>query len=129
MPQVIVRPRRRRVGEVAGGAAADCTAVACCCPCAVLNILALAVYKLPKGLVLRARRRRFTKNKTADAALLQPHRCGSDLMVGSTRLQEFFIKGEKVVVVHDDDLDTLEKEMWARFADTGFWRSESQRRQ
>ncbi|XP_020234227.1 uncharacterized protein LOC109814259 [Cajanus cajan] len=134
MPQVIVRPHRpprRAVGEVAGGAAADCTAVACCCPCTVLNILVLAVYKLPKGLVLKAarkRRRRLTKNNNKninDVVLLQPHRCSTDITFGSARLEEF-LKSDKA---HDQDeyVQGLEKEMWARFAATGFWRSESQR--
>ncbi|KAG5021044.1 hypothetical protein AAZX31_06G288200 [Glycine max] len=146
--QVMVRSqpanghRRRGVGEVAGSAAADCTAVCCCCPCTVVNLVVLAVYKLPKGLVEKAahkrRRRMPKKNNTGDVkngvVLLQAQRSSSvetlDIAVGPTRLEEFMKKeweDEEKGKCEKEEEEGLEKEMWARFAGTGFWRSESQR--
>lgn len=143
--QVVVRANRRRgVGEVAGGAAADCAAVCCCCPCAVLNLVVLAVYKVPRGLVRKAahkRRRRFPKNNVvllqpqrsssvdvSDIAVGQPHMFGSvthsDIVMGPTRLEDI-LKNDPENEKGEEEV--LEKEMWARFAGTGFWRSESQR--
>ncbi|KAJ7948119.1 Pollen preferential protein [Quillaja saponaria] len=49
---------RRRVGEMAGGTAAECAAICCCCPCTVMNLLVLAVYKVPAGLCRKAIRRK-----------------------------------------------------------------------
>ncbi|GAB2272601.1 hypothetical protein Dimus_007423 [Dionaea muscipula] len=51
----------QRFAEVAGGTAAECAAVCCCCPCGIVDLLVLAVYKVPAGLcrkALRSRRRR-----------------------------------------------------------------------
>ncbi|TKY66997.1 hypothetical protein E2542_SST09888 [Spatholobus suberectus] len=127
--QVIVRGqpsrrhKRRGVGEVAGGAAADCAAVCCCCPCAVLNLVVLAVYRVPAGLVKKAahkrRRRRLPKN---DVVLLQRQRSSSvdasDIAVGPTRLEEFLKKEPEEEKEKIED-EGLEKEMWARFAEPG----------
>ncbi|KAK3020144.1 hypothetical protein RJ639_003252 [Escallonia herrerae] len=52
---------RDRIGEVAGGTAAECAAVCFCCPCAVVNLLVLAVYRVPVGLCRKAWRRRKRK--------------------------------------------------------------------
>ncbi|KAB8709318.1 hypothetical protein FH972_026398 [Carpinus fangiana] len=43
---------RRRIREVAGGTAAECPAI-CCCPCSVMKLLILAVYKVPPAFVGR----------------------------------------------------------------------------
>ncbi|GAU41664.1 hypothetical protein TSUD_272480 [Trifolium subterraneum] len=129
-------PRKRRgVGEMAGGAAADCTAVCCCCPCAVLNVVVLAVYSLPAGLFRKAvhrRRRRLMKNgakiKKNDVAFMQSQRSSfvdNDFRVDSLPLDERFKKDRSA----EERLEevALEKELWARFAGTGFWRNDSQR--
>ncbi|KAK7342078.1 hypothetical protein VNO80_25021 [Phaseolus coccineus] len=141
-PQPVHNSRRRGVGEVAGGGAAECAAVCCCFPCVVIHLAVLAVYKVPKRLVVKAarkRRRRLMRNKNNgnvvvankadDIVVLHPHRASSvegwDYDVGTTRLDEFLKQipeNEK-----DEEEQGLEKEMWARFAGTGFWRSESQR--
>ncbi|XP_075507326.1 uncharacterized protein LOC142544139 [Primulina tabacum] len=71
-----LRPRRYGVEEVEGGDSigctgkscqsctagviADCVAV-CCCPCAVVNLLALAFLKLPWAVARRCLRHRKTK--------------------------------------------------------------------
>ncbi|CAI8616107.1 unnamed protein product [Vicia faba] len=138
-PQPSQRRKHRGAGEVAGGAAAECTAVCCCCPCAILEFVVLAVYRVPAGLFRKAlnrRRRRIMKNGVSvrkslnvnDVVLLQQQRsssvAGNGFRVDSISLEERFKdrsadeKSEEV---------TLEKEMWARFAGTGFWRSDSQR--
>jgi len=122
---------------MAGGAAAECTAVCCCCPCAVLNFIVLAVYRVPAGLFRKAlhrRRRRLMKNgvsvKKNDVVLLQPQGSSSvdgnsDFRVDSLSLEERFEKDRSADEKSEEV--TLEKEMWARFAGTGFWRSDSQR--
>uniref|UniRef100_A0A6V7QYR4 Uncharacterized protein n=1 Tax=Ananas comosus var. bracteatus TaxID=296719 RepID=A0A6V7QYR4_ANACO len=48
---------RRRIAEMAGETAAECAAIWCCCPCGLLNLVVLALVKLPAGLVIRALRR------------------------------------------------------------------------
>ncbi|KAF7823160.1 outer envelope protein 61-like [Senna tora] len=48
------RRNRRGAGELAGGTAAECTAIVCCFPCTVMNIVVLAVYKVPAGLCKKA---------------------------------------------------------------------------
>nr|GMD03079.1 uncharacterized protein LOC109191620 [Ipomoea batatas] len=51
----------RPVGEFAGGTAAGCAMVCCCCPCAVLDFLVFAFYRVPVGLCRKAWRRRKQK--------------------------------------------------------------------
>nr|GLL37350.1 uncharacterized protein LOC109173786 [Ipomoea trifida] len=46
----------RPVGEFAGGTAAEC-AMVCCCPCAVLDFLVFAFYRVPVGMCRKAWRR------------------------------------------------------------------------
>ncbi|KAK7263494.1 hypothetical protein RJT34_31085 [Clitoria ternatea] len=111
------RPRRRGAGEMAGAAAADCAAVCCCAPCAVVDLAVLAVYTVPKGLIVKAvhkrRRRRMLKNNNNnnDLVLLQPQRSSSvvatDIAVGHMFSEEFFAKEKP------DEVE-LENEMWAR---------------
>ncbi|CAN1770150.1 hypothetical protein LINPERHAP1_LOCUS11523 [Linum perenne] len=48
----------KRIGEVAGGAAAECAAVCCCCPCTLMNIVVMAIYKVPACLCRKAKKRR-----------------------------------------------------------------------
>lgn len=120
----------RRFTEVAGGATAECAAICCCCPCGIVNLLLLAVYKVPAGLcrrALRSKRRRRLRKKG-----LLPHqqsrcKCGCD----DTELQMHAVLSSDPVMVKsiemDQDMMELEKEMWDRFYGTGFWRSPSQR--
>jgi len=140
--QIIIRRQRRpsssgRVAaEVAGGTAAECAAVWCCGPCAVVNLIVLAVYKVPAGLcrkAIRLRRRRRMMKKG-----LWP--VGSSVEGRSFEWEEtvaFAKEDDDVTVVVlgdsemeiDEELRELEKEMWDRFYSTGFWRSASQREQ
>ncbi|AAF02136.1 unknown protein [Arabidopsis thaliana] len=52
--------------EFCGGTTASCAAVWCCCPCGLVNLLVLAIYKVPKGICRRAirsrRRKQLVKN-------------------------------------------------------------------
>ncbi|XP_062172130.1 uncharacterized protein LOC133877750 [Alnus glutinosa] len=131
---------RRRLGEMAGGTAAECAAVCCCCPCSVMNLLVLAVYKVPAGLCRKAWKQRKRhrlikmKNQKHMTTGLLPHRPGS-AVVGPT-CAELEAEMKRPIGVEDEDEDMgdggtdavdLEKEMWDRFFAGGFWRSPSQR--
>ncbi|XP_061372155.1 uncharacterized protein LOC133314661 [Gastrolobium bilobum] len=117
------------VGELVGSTTAECVAVCCCCPCAVLNLLVLAIYKIPAGLcrkmLKRRRRRRVIKE-----GLLQPKRgrcscgCSDDPRTHPTCVKD---ASDIKRVELDKDALALEKEMWDRFYSTGFWRSSSRR--
>ncbi|XP_056856896.1 uncharacterized protein LOC130506288 [Raphanus sativus] len=52
--------------EFCGGTTASCAAVWCCCPCGIVNLVVLAVYKVPRGICRRAirshRRKQLVKN-------------------------------------------------------------------
>ncbi|KAL2481755.1 hypothetical protein Adt_34721 [Abeliophyllum distichum] len=120
--------RKVKLAEVAGGTAAECAAVCCCCPCGLVNLLVLAVYKLPAGLCRKAlrhkRRRRLIKQ-----GLLPPRQCGCD----DKELQIHPISGPLTMgnaleSNSNKDAIELEKEMWDKFyGSAGFWRSSSQR--
>ncbi|KAF8088867.1 hypothetical protein N665_0528s0025 [Sinapis alba] len=53
--------------EFCGGTTASCAAVCCCCPCGLVNLLVLAIYKVPRGICRRAlrirRRKQLVKNR------------------------------------------------------------------
>ncbi|KAL5763637.1 hypothetical protein ACOSP7_015992 [Xanthoceras sorbifolium] len=115
----------KKFGEVVGGTAAECAAVCCCCPCTVMNLLVLAVYKVPAGLCKKAwrkrrKRQRMGKRKQVGGLLMGP------TGVDGAQKQELLVavnaeKNEKAAE------SELEKEMWDQFRGTGFWRSPSQR--
>lgn len=124
---------RRKIGEVAGGTAAECAAVCCCCPCALMHLLILALYRVPAGLCKKAmkknRRRKlqrkkkknlldenqWTKTKGPDAVKYRDESDGED-----DGDDDYHNVGVKESV----DLDS---EMWDRFYGAGFWRSYSRR--
>lgn len=124
---------RRKVGEVAGGAAAECAAVWCCCPCAVVNLVVLAVYKVPAAVCKKAwrrsKRRRFTRKRhgllasaTAEGSESTVHaRLNEEDLTAEIVFEECQVNGEL------NDVVRLENEMLDRFYGAGFWRSPSQR--
>ncbi|KAJ9178653.1 hypothetical protein P3X46_010520 [Hevea brasiliensis] len=121
----------KRFGEVAGGTAAECTAVCCCCPCTVMNILVLAIYKMPACICRRARERHRVMKRQQQTLLVHAGRndlCREEL---EREVQAVAEKQKPCGGGDDDDGKTeavdLEKEMWDRFYATGFWRSPSQR--
>ncbi|XP_048611956.1 uncharacterized protein LOC106409856 [Brassica napus] len=125
---------RRKVGEVAGGAAAECAAVCCCCPCAVVNLVVLAVYKVPAAVCKKAwkrsKRRRFMMKR--HGLLASSAAKGRESTVHA-RLKEEDLTAEIVVIEKNEancelnDVIMLEDEMLEHFYGAGFWRSPSQR--
>ncbi|KAH7675283.1 Cytidine deaminase-like protein [Dioscorea alata] len=135
---VILKEARRgtRCAEVAGGTAAECAAVCCCCPCGLVDLLVLAVVRLPCGLCRRAMRKRrrrrlaaLMNGKKKPGVLLAAVKGkgkgggGDEVEVVVIPRQEEEKEGEK----KDDEMVEMEKEMWLKFYSTGFWRSPSQR--
>ncbi|KAL3580954.1 hypothetical protein D5086_018789 [Populus alba] len=125
------RTKKQSFGEVAGGTAAVC----CCCPCTVINLLVLAVYKVPACLCKKAKKRhRLRKKKQKERSLLSPSSGGSreEELQSEKKATEAVEKG-KCCDHHDHNHDEeteavdLEKQMWDQFYNTGFWRSPSQR--
>ncbi|KAK4255318.1 hypothetical protein QN277_008331 [Acacia crassicarpa] len=136
---VPLSPRgKRRAGEIAGGTAAECAVVCCCCPCAVVNVLILAVYRLPAGLFKKAIRRRKRKRlqKMKNKMYLPPQQCSNNgnaiITLEQCLSEEMKTFGTADTVEKEEgrsEADELEKEMWARFHGTGFWRSSSRRQE
>lgn len=121
---------RRQFAEVAGGSAAECTAICCCCPWTVLNIVIFAVYRMPAGLCRKAINRRKRHRKMKKKFLIQQRKAASmDFTDGSVgpAMESFEAHKTTNDVADVEDLKKLEEEMWGRFNQTGFWRSSSQR--
>ncbi|CAI9105867.1 OLC1v1004885C1 [Oldenlandia corymbosa var. corymbosa] len=122
-----------RIGEVAGGTAAECAAVCCCCPCALMHLIVLAVYRVPAGLCRKAIRKHKRKK------LLRRRK--NDLLSDENSRKR--MNGHDAVAYgfdhhHGDESDggddnpkgaavDLDSEMWDRFYGAGFWRSYSRR--
>ncbi|PON50885.1 hypothetical protein PanWU01x14_220170 [Parasponia andersonii] len=141
---------KRRIGELAGGTAAECAAVCCCFPCALMNFVVLAVYKVPTGLcrqVWEKRKKRQRSAKMKKGLLLQKRPNGPrDGPVREEREAEWKRVKEAALVQEKKinggggggggggssygaagTVDYLDEEMWDRFYGAGFWRSPSQR--
>ncbi|MCL7023641.1 hypothetical protein MKW94_025989 [Papaver nudicaule] len=138
-----------RFAEVAGGTAAECAAICCCCPCGIMNLLVLAVYKLPAGLCRKALKNQRIKRLKKNGVFQQQQQkrrchCGCDetdiqihpLSVVSNewgdednKLTGDLIsnKSGTIMLSVGKEIQDLEIEMWDRFYSTGFWRSSSQR--
>ncbi|OAY47295.1 uncharacterized protein LOC110617891 [Manihot esculenta] len=113
----------KRCGEVAGGTTAECVAVCCCCPCALMNFLVLTIYKMPACLCRKARKRhRKRKHDSLLVHTVSKDSCKEELMEKQKAGVGIHDGGES-----DTGADELEKEMWYRFYATGFWRSPSHR--
>ncbi|CAF2164315.1 hypothetical protein BRARA_G01301 [Brassica rapa] len=139
LPTMSKHAERRKVGEVAGGAAAECAAVWCCCPCAVVNLVVLAVYRVPAAVCKKAwrrsKRRRFMTTKrhgllaegsqSTVHARLKEEDPTAEIIV----LEESAVNVNVNVNVNGElnDVTVLEGEMLERFYGTGFWRSLSKR--
>ncbi|KAI3705411.1 hypothetical protein L1987_75648 [Smallanthus sonchifolius] len=124
-----------RIAEVAGGTTAECAAVICCFPCAVVNILVLAVYKVPAGLCRKALRKKRRRRLLKKGLLTQNAGDVGDVNRSACRISidrsEFSIHPAERFTVKslaaDEEFVELENEMWEKFYGTGFWRSLSQR--
>ncbi|XAR69843.1 hypothetical protein NMG60_11001579 [Bertholletia excelsa] len=122
----------RRLKEVAGGTMAECAVIGCCCPCTVVDLLVLTVYKLPAGICRRALRRR-RRRKLLEKGLLPQRSCRCDCGCDDTEVQIHPFSGydspaaDKSLQFDSDVILQLERETWTRFHGAGFWRSPSQR--
>ncbi|KAL0344866.1 UNVERIFIED_CONTAM: hypothetical protein Sradi_4317900 [Sesamum radiatum] len=125
-----------RLAEVAGGTAAECAAVCCCCPCGLVDLLVLAVYKVPAGLCRKAlrkkRRRKLMKmgmlprrNCHCDEHELEIHPVTAPLSMVSSL--ESGVSSLESGLDTDKDVIELDKEMLEKFFGGGFWRSSSRR--
>ncbi|XP_077226246.1 uncharacterized protein LOC143859418 [Tasmannia lanceolata] len=122
--QPLLSKNSPRFAEVAGGTAAECAAICCCFPCGLLNLLVLAVVKLPAGLCRRALKKKSRKNQRSKSkiALLTPKRSDdSELQIQQTVSADMLLPGMSPV------LSDMELEMWAQLYGTGFWRNPSER--
>ncbi|KAI3443348.1 hypothetical protein Pfo_000013 [Paulownia fortunei] len=120
--------RKVRLAEVAGGTTAECAAVCCCCPCGLVNLLVLAVYKVPAGLCRKALRRK-RHLRLMKKGLLPPRKCGCDekeVQVHPVTSPLAMVNAMESVSDNKEVIE-LEKEMWDKFYGAGFWRSPSQR--
>ncbi|XP_027178147.1 uncharacterized protein LOC113777312 [Coffea eugenioides] len=121
-------PSGRTIGEVAGVTTAECAAVCCCCPCAVMHLLILAVYKVPKGLCKKAwkknKRKRLLKKKKKNLEENKSGPNGTHHDDDESSSDDYDDNQKGVGVMDAVDLDS---EMWDRFYGAGFWRSHSQR--
>ncbi|KAF6169935.1 hypothetical protein GIB67_034327 [Kingdonia uniflora] len=139
-PLILQQPQEKtmHLGEVAGGTAAECAAVCCCCPCGLMNLLVLAVYKLPAGICRKAlKKKRKQKLKNTEVLLAPPRKrctCGCDEMdvpmhpmMRPSDVDIGLSEKSSDVGLSEKEILELEKEMWDKFYSTGFWRSPSQR--
>ncbi|KAI5667103.1 hypothetical protein M9H77_16956 [Catharanthus roseus] len=120
---------RDRIGEVAGVTTAECAAVCCCCPCAVVNLIVLAVYKVPTGLCKKAlkknKRKRLLGKKKKNSSSVDNNQKTTKKAGGEE--EELSSDGEHQDIVGVIDAVDIDSEMWDRFYGAGFWRSASQR--
>ncbi|KAG9140839.1 hypothetical protein Leryth_010380 [Lithospermum erythrorhizon] len=114
-----------KLAEVVGGTTADCAAVCCCCPCGLVNLIVLAVYKLPAGLYRKALRKKRRRKMIKNGVVLPPpvRSDEPELIFRSSSTPLAMVNA----AINDKDVLALEEEMWGRFYSSGFWRSPSQR--
>ncbi|KAJ7975908.1 Pollen preferential protein [Quillaja saponaria] len=122
-----------RFSEVIGSTTAECAAVCCCCPCGLANFLVLAIYKVPAGLCRRALKKK-RRQRLIKKGLFPPRRhrctCGCDeteIQIHPMAIADLSDIKSPESKEPEKEVVELEKEMWNRFYNTGFWRSPSQR--
>ncbi|KAF3943058.1 hypothetical protein ACB098_08G092700 [Castanea mollissima] len=144
---------KRRIAEEVGGTAAECAAICCCCPCGLVNLVILALYKVPAGLCKKAwKRRRLLKMKkkafllhnNSESSMMNGHgvdfgpsKLGLVAEVKKLSLDDQYDRHNRLMMNGGDEKKRdggdgteavdWEKEMWDRFGSGGFWRSPSQR--
>ncbi|THU46877.1 hypothetical protein C4D60_Mb09t09560 [Musa balbisiana] len=138
-PVILKQPAqpRARCAEMAGGTAADCLAVCCCPPLALVNLLVVASVRLPAGLCRRAARARARRKerirRRKEAALLAHKAGGGEERASSATTAEGEANGEgfrgsasAAGGPSREEVAEMEN-MWTQFSNMGFWRSPSQR--
>ncbi|RLN41572.1 hypothetical protein C2845_PM01G33790 [Panicum miliaceum] len=117
----------RSCSEVAGGTAAGCAAVCCCFPCVMVEVVVLATVRAPAALCRRAARvRKAGRRRSASAGQATEI---YELLVDDGGIVEVEASAAEAVALPVkpalEETGELEKEVWARFYGTGFWRSPS----
>ncbi|KAI4319554.1 hypothetical protein MLD38_033139 [Melastoma candidum] len=128
---------RAHVAEAVGSTTAECAAVCCCFPCGIVNLVVLVVYRVPVSLCRKVWRRRGRRRKRRQQikegmGMAPPPKGRRQSSCRREEGKETDMWKEEVVVVgrkKDESAERLEKEMWERFYNAGFWRSPSQREQ
>ncbi|KAF3603110.1 hypothetical protein F2Q69_00038718 [Brassica cretica] len=113
--------------EFCGGTTASCAAIWCCCPCGIVNLVVLAVYKVPRGICRRAIRSRRRKQLVKNGILPPLPSDGKGERVQKAAAVAAELTTDEETDEEDEAVLALEKEMWNRFYGAGFWRSPSQR--
>ena len=113
-----------RLAEVVGGTTAECAAVCCCCPCGLVDLLVLAMCKVPAGLCRKALRRK-RRRRLLKMGLLPPAKCSCD----EKDFQIHPVAPPEGIDSVPDNVEVIEldKEMFDQFYGGGFWRSSSAR--
>ncbi|URE40332.1 hypothetical protein MUK42_06584 [Musa troglodytarum] len=128
-PVILKQPTqpRARCAELAGGTAADCLAVCCCPPLALVNLLVVASVRLPAGICRRAARARARRKerirRRKEAALLDHKAGGGEERASSATTAE----GDANAGGPSREEVAEMENMWTQFSNMGFWRSPSQR--
>lgn len=88
-----------------------------------MDLLLLALYKVPAGLCRKAGRkqRQHLANKRPPQRPMGPVESVSDMDVAESSVTDLINKAD----TGDEEAGKLEKEMWAQFSEAGFWRSPS----
>ncbi|KAL4295851.1 hypothetical protein GQ457_12G027010 [Hibiscus cannabinus] len=110
----------RNFGGMVGGSAAECTAVACCFPLAMVEMLFLGLYKVPAGLCKKAYARAKRNHKDQGLHPRPPKDQDPDL--------NRVVKGKQSGDIENDGLmGTVDSDkMLNQFPGTGFWRAPSE---
>ncbi|KAL3623462.1 hypothetical protein CASFOL_032278 [Castilleja foliolosa] len=120
--------RNSRFAEVAGRTTAECAAVCCCCPCGLVDLLVMAVYKLPAGICRKALRKK-RRQRLAKMGLGPPRKCGCDeneMHIHAVTPTASMVRAMELSAENPEVME-LDKEMTEMFYGGGFWRSPSRR--
>ncbi|KAL6854271.1 hypothetical protein ACP4OV_019174 [Aristida adscensionis] len=122
--EINLSPQHRGFGEVAGGTAAGCAAVSCCFPAVMVEVAVLATVRAPAALARKAIRAGRGHRRAASAGQASEM---YELVVDDVG-EAAGADGEaaKKPQLEEEEQAEMEKEVWARFYGTGFWRSASQ---
>ncbi|CAM0948731.1 unnamed protein product [Alopecurus aequalis] len=142
-PLLDARQRRPGCGEVAAGTAAGCAAVFCCFPFALLELAVLAPVALCRRTIRNQRNRRRAARARRVREMEELILAAADASPGSFAAAQamhaglvadeeqgwchWLSKPAAAAAVAAEEVAEAEKEVWARFYSTGFWRSPSQR--
>ncbi|XP_057805264.1 uncharacterized protein LOC131020467 [Salvia miltiorrhiza] len=111
-----------RLAEVVGGTTAEVAAVCCLCPCGLVDLMVLAMCKVPAGLCRKALRRK-RRRRLMKMGLLPSSKCTCD----EKDFQIHPVAAPESVESMPESMEVIEfdKEMFDHFYSGGFWRSSS----